>query len=825
MPFRGHTARILIAAWTCCAGLYAQQAAVTGRVVDENGGAVGGAQVSWRGAGGVVTASSDPAGNFRAVLPAAGEYALRVERPGFFVFTDARHAVEAGSQQVTIRLNHLQEFADKIDVTYSPPAIDPQQTSERKELTNTEIQGVPYPAPQDFRNALPLLNGVVQDNAGRVHFNGGDTNQANYTLDGFNISDPVTGRLEARINIESIQSMDLEGSRYSADNGRGSTGVLDLKTRMGDDRWRFGGTNFIPGVSAEGGLYINKWTPRLEFSGPIVKGRAWFHNGLDAFYNVDSVHGLPHGENRTSGISGSNLSRFHINITPANILTASFLYNLAETNRNGLSILNPAETTTNIRQATYMSTIRDQHYFGGALLDVGFADTRGLLRNPPRGDVVYEITPSGNRGNYFSGVNRHWYRQQVTANLFLPTVHFHGEHHLKFGVDVERESFHQQVDRHDYQVLRADDSVARLVTFAGDPFQDRKNLEAAQYIQDHWTPREGLAIEAGVRTEWNEVVRDLEVAPRVAVAWVPKRLRGTKISAGWGVYYDAISLGTLARGQGQMSLSTFFLPDGVVRGPVATSFEVNDRALSTPKYQTANLTLERKLPFDFYAKAGYTWRQGERGFAFDTPSPQIGPMFYDGAVFQLSNTRRDRYDALDFAVRRTFAGQFEWFLGYTRSSTRSNQAVDYSLENPVFAPQMPGPFTWDTPNRVHMWGWAPMPKRLLPRRLEFVLRNTTAAYLVEYRTGFPFSVVDQEGFLLGTPNSWRYPYYFNVNLHFERRFRALHYLWAWRFGYNNLTGNLNPNVVDNIAGSPKFLTYGRGQARAFSVRLRLLGRK
>ena len=54
----------------------------------------------------------------------------------------------------------------------------------------------------------------MQDNAGRVHFNGGDTNQANYTLDGFNISDPVTGRLETRVNIDTIQSMDLENSRY-----------------------------------------------------------------------------------------------------------------------------------------------------------------------------------------------------------------------------------------------------------------------------------------------------------------------------------------------------------------------------------------------------------------------------------------------------------------------------------------------------------------------------------------------------------------------------------------------------------------------------------
>jgi hypothetical protein len=124
-----------------------------------------------------------------------------------------------------------------------------------------------------------------------------------------------------------------------------------------------------------------------------------------------------------------------------------------------------------------------------------------------------------------------------------------------------------------------------------------------------------------------------------------------------------------------------------------------------------------------------------------------------------------------------------------------------------------------------MWGWAPLPKRVLPKALRFLTNNTTAAYLLEYRTGFPFSVVDEEDFLVGPPNSRRYPYYFNINLHLERKFRALHYLWAWRFGYNNLTANLNPNVVNNVQGTPRFLTYGRGQARAFSVRLRLLGRK
>lgn len=810
-----------------CGGLQAQ-VAITGRVVDENGAGIGGARVELRAAqrASPYVASSDLAGNFSLNLPDAGEYSVRTERLGFFVYQGQRQNFDPGQNQLVITLNHLQEFADKIDVVYSPQAIDPQQTADHKELTNTEIESVPYPAPQDYRNALPLMNGVVQDSVGRVHFNGGETNQASYTLDGFNIADPVTGRLETRLNIDAIQTMDFQSSRFSAENGRGSAGALDLKTKMGDDRWRFGGTNFVPGVATDGGLHFNKWTPRLEFSGPIAKGRAWFHNGFDAFYNVDTVPGLPNGQNRTKGLTLSDLTRFQVNLTHANNLTGSFLYNLSDASRSGLSILTPVEATTNIRQATYMTTLRDQHYFAsGALLDLGMADTRMLLRNPSQGNELYEITPFGNRGNYFTTLERHAYRQQGIANLFLPTLHFFGTHQLKFGTDFEREAFHQETLRHDYEVLRADNSIARYVSFLGPPFQAQKNFESAQYVQDHWTPREGLAIDAGVRLEWNEIVRDLEAAPRLGMAWAPHGLRDTKFSVGWGVYYDAISLSTISRQQDQMSISTFYLPGGIVQGPVSTSFQVNDRALKAPYHQMASVGVERKMPFEFYARAGYTWRYGPRGFVFDTTAPESSPSLFDGAVYQLVNGRRDRYDAVDFSLRRTFAGQFEWFAGYTRSSSRSNSAVDYSIENPIFGSQMPGPFAWDTPNRFHMWGWAPLPKRILPAKLQWITRNTTAAYLLEYRTGYPFNVVSEEGFLIGPPNSTRFPNYFNINLHFERRFRALHYLWAWRFGYNNLTGSLNANVVNNVQGTPQFLAYGRGQARAFSVRLRLLGRK
>lgn len=803
----------------------AQGVAVSGRVVDENGAAVAAARIELRSANGSSAAAfSDAAGTFHLELPAPDEYEVRAEREGFYLVHGKTGRFDEKDNLLTVTLNHQQEFSERVDVTASPPHIDPQQPAEHKELDNTEMLAVPYAAPQDYRNALPLIDGVVQDNSGSLHFNGGETSQTSFTLDGFNIANPVDGQLDARMNIDSIQSMTVESSRFAAENGRGSAGVMDLKSKMGDDHWRAGATNFIPGVATDGGWHVNKWTPRLETSGPIVKGRAWFHNGLDAFYSNDAIPGLPRSQDRTRAFSATDLSRFQVNLTPGNILTGGFLLNLAEKSRVGLSFLSPAETTTNNRQVLMMSTLRDQVYLpGGALLEAGFADSRGLVRNVPQGIELYQVTPFGNRGNYFVNLDQHFYRQQAVANLFLPVKHLLGTHLLKFGVDIEREAFHQTVLRHDYEVLRDDSSISRYVTFTGTPYQHGHNLEGAQYVQDHWSVREGLAVEAGLRFEWNEIVRQLEVAPRLAASWAPASLGGAKISAGWGLYYDSIPLDTIARAQDQSSLATFYPTSGPPIGPVTTTFEVNEHALQTPYFRVGSVGVERKIPLGLYATIGYLRRTGSQGLTFDPVSLDTLAMFYQGAAFVLRNTGRQHYDAYDVRVKRTFAGKFEWFAGYTRSTARTNAAVNYSLENPIFAVQMPGRLPWDAPNRFHTWGWVPLPK--LHGRMAFLTRNTIAAYLVEYRTGFPFSVVDENGFMVGQADSMRLPAYFSINLHFERKFQAMHYLWAWRCGLDNLTNNGNPNFVNNVYGTPQFLTYGRGQTRAFSVRLRFLGRK
>ncbi|MGH9662605.1 MAG: hypothetical protein ACRD96_28910, partial [Bryobacteraceae bacterium] len=60
----------------------------------------------------------------------------------------------------------------------------------------------------------------------------------------------------------------------------------------------------------------------------------------------------------------SNLTRVQFNLTPANILTASLLYNYIDADRTGLSFLEPVETTVNRRQNLYFTSIRDQWFFG-----------------------------------------------------------------------------------------------------------------------------------------------------------------------------------------------------------------------------------------------------------------------------------------------------------------------------------------------------------------------------------------------------------------------------------------------------------------------------
>ena len=132
--------------------------------------------------------------------------------------------------------------------------------------------------------------------------------------------------------------------------------------------------------------------------------------------------------------------------------------------------------------------------------------------------------------------------------------------------------------------------------------------------------------------------------------------------------------------------------------------------------------------------------------------------------------------------------------------------LDFNLDSPLFTQQVGGPLPWDSPNRLLTWGFVPM-----TRWFDF-------AYSADWRTGFPFNVVNQTRQLVGAPDVRRFPDFFTLNVHLEHRFFFHEYQRALRLGSNNVTGRKNPSLVNNDIDSPQFLTFGATQKRALTAR-------
>jgi hypothetical protein len=260
-------------------------------------------------------------------------------------------------------------------------------------------------------------------------------------------------------------------------------------------------------------------------------------------------------------------------------------------------------------------------------------------------------------------------------------------------------------------------------------------------------------------------------------------------------------------------LDQFYGKDGItpVGAPAETSFQLPGRALRAPGFSNWSFGIEQRLPAAFFLRAEFMQKRGRNGFAFAHPSDSGASSL--GGPYVLQNMAREHYDAVEMTVRRVFRGSYMFLISYTRSAARSNAVIDFQVSDPVFSRQSGGPLPWDSPNRFLSWGWIPMGKLV------------DIAYSLEWRSGFPFSLVDQGRSLVGTPNSRRFPAFFALNLHVERRFQWLKYQWAFRWGCNNVTGRDNPSTVNNNIDSAQFLTFASLQHRAFTARIRFLGRK
>lgn len=740
----------------------------------------------------------------------AGVHELRIEKPDFYAHVvpnlDLRKTVE-----LAVTLHHVQEFKERVEVTDSAPEVDLAQTASAAQLTNRELFSLPYPTTRDFRQALPFIPGVLLDQNDQIHVAGAAGYELYHELDGFDITQPVTGLLDMRLSPDALRLLNVQDSRYSAEYGKGSGGVLQMDTDTGDDRFRFKATNFTPGLSFKNGLTFENVTPRFVFSGPIKKNKAWWFQDIDGEYDTNLDTSLPSGANTHPLWRADTLSKVNVNLTQSNILSTSFLFNHEKDERVGLSQFTPVQSTTDQHHDEWLADVKDSAYFSDQMLvetGIGVSEFHTDVR--PRGSLPSLLNPNGAAGSAFERSDQRARRVQGLANIFLPPVQWHGRHEFKVGTDLDAIKYDQSFLRHPILIVRSDGTLARSATFFGRHLFNRDNFEASAYGQDRWSLNDRVLLEYGARGDWDEILRDVVLSPRFASTFLLDRASLTKLSFGAGLAYDRTNLDLITRPLQGLRVDQNFGANGVtpIGLPIVTSFAANPAALEPPRFLNTSVALERMLPKEVYLRVEALQKRGRHGFDYVNLSPSPAAE----GQYALETANNDRYDSISVSAHKKFAVNHEIFGNYTHALARSNAVLDFSLQNPLFAQQAGGPLAWDSPNRLISWGWFPMPWQL------------DLAYSVDWRTGFPFNVVNSDQQLVGAPGHLRFPDFFSLDLHLEKQFHFEGRQFAIRLGVNNVTDRKNPAIVNNNIDSPEFLAFAAFEKRAFTARIRFLGR-
>ena len=777
-------------------------------IVDQNGQALNSVVITVQQNGKTVLQERVPPSGrvMRHLSP--GTYKLLVQRQGFYTATvDKVTVVAGGTMPVEVRLQPVREYREEVEVTAQSSPIDPEQSASSHSLTAEDIAIIPYPSTRDYRNVLPFIPGVIADNSKQIHVAGAGTQQVQDYLDGFEVAQPASGALSLRVNPDALRKIDVRSSRYSALFGKGSGGAVDLEVQDGDNKFRYNATDFVPTFQNVKGWHLNNWTPRAYFSGPLMKDKIWFDVAHSGENDLTIIQQLPDGQDTTSSWRTDDLVRLRFNLTPGNVITASTLVSLAGTTNSGLTPQDPVSVAVNTHSLLSLYTLKDQFTIArNTLLEagIGFQGSEGTFT--PNGFAPYQFLPTGREGNFYLRTDTASSRLQSFSNLYLSPWHWLGKHQVTVGGRVDRVIYDGRTQRSTIDVEDGTGALLRQIAFTNAPHFSVHTVESSAYAQDRWSGFDRVTVEAGGRWDRDSFLGQDVFSPRVAGTAVLSRSSETKISAGTGIYYDRTNLAEVAQSLQGTRVDQYFSP---VPLTIPATFIADPRLLTLPRFVSWSVGLERRLPGRVYVRLDYLSRHGNDVWAYE---PQTN------GTFLLGHQRTDKYDGAQVTVRRDFKPGYPMLFSYTRSHARSNESVDFGIDNFTTGTQVGGPLPWDAPNQITSWGSLPLPSWWKFRKFDF-------AYSLLWRTGFSFATVNNFQQIVSPPGTFRFPDFFTLNPAIEKKFTFHGYRWAARAGIENLTNSPNPPFVDSNVNSPTFLTFfGQGH-RTFNGRIRFLGKK
>lgn len=756
-----------------------------------------------------------------------GIYQLTIEKDGFQKYENP--AVEigkistaelkinlvVGAVSAQVNIENTGENAQSVQAGSSPPSADVQRrTLERLPLATKRVD-----------EAIPLVPGVIRSSNGEISINGATEQQSSFRVNGLNVADPASGNFRLNLPVDAVESVQVFRHPYSAEFGQFTGGVTEIQTRRGGDKLHFEANDFLPDFRIIKGKLVGVQddAPHININGPIIKDKLFFSQSLGYTISKTPVRGLTFPNNETISEAQSYFTQIDSILSPTHSQTYTVGYFPERQNFVNLDFFRPRPVTPNYKQRDLVTAFHDNLAFqNGGLLQTSFSYKRFFADVRGQGTNEQTLTPTGETGNYFSSQNRRSTRSEFLETYDFPSREFFGEtHNIKIGFNFTHVSNLMNYAARPVNVRRADGTLAERRTFEAAPQIRVNNQTYTGFVQDRLIARPNLSFDIGVRLEDQRIAKERNFAPRGGFAWSP--FAGDKIivRGGVGFFYDKVPLNIRAFDQYPARTVTIYGADGQtilsrtrfenILVSDATLFPLDFRNAQSevgfvPENLSWNLQIDQVVNSRFSLRANYTNSRTTRLY---TVSPETD--FFGRSAIVLSPTGRVSYTALELTAKLILPKNQPFYISYVRSKTRGdlNDFSSYfgDFGYPLIRPNQFSRLPTDVPNRLLAWG-----NIVLPRKI-------TLSPILEWRSGFPYSIVDQNQRFVGTRNAvgQSFPPFFSLDAELSKDFQ-LTKKYAVRLSVKgfNLTDHFNPRNVRNNLGDPFFGSFINSYRRFFT---------
>ena len=772
---------------------------------------LGGAQVVVRDAADHDAASvlSEGDGHFRVVALPPGSYRVIASLDGFDPVTVPVLVGTDKMAEVALDLP-IAAISQIVDVVGTTAVVSSEGTLSPADTITSNERDV-YTPGGGLQGALRMLASIVNVPGG-VSIKGGRPSQASVQLGPSTLVNPTTGLSQVTLPDDAIDSVSVLSNPYAVEYGRFSSGLVLISTRRAGDQWRVRLNNLDPtfrttrGGSPFAVKGIGVFGPRIETGGPIVRERLFVEQTAEYRYSASDVASRPEDELRTAH-RFSSFTRADANLSPRHsmVLTAGLFPRRSM--QDTLGTFTPPNATVDLHTNASQVGMTARALWTDALFTETTLQVNTIRTDvQPQGPAPMELRPETTLGNFFNRQHRSTGAFQLVESM-SGTRNLRGALHLfKVGIDLLHSDFDGSSASRPVIIERSDGTVARRLDFPLLAVQSIASTDVALFAQDRMQPNTRWYIEFGGRLDRDGVAGRVNGTPRVGTAVLLNQSGTSVLRGGFGLFYERTPLTAGAFDQFESAVDSRFAGNGTTMIGSPIRFVHRIGTLQTPHSRAWDVGYDYRLNPMWSFHLGAIDRRGSDELI-------VEPVQNGGSgELRLASSGRSRYRELETGVHFTHTPAADFTVSYIRSVARGdlNALSNYfdAILWPVVGANAFAPLNGDAPHRVFARG------RMMPTPTWLLLG------IFDWRTGFPYSIVNDALDFIGPRNSVRFPSYARLELGIEHRFKILKYRpWIGVRAYNALNAFLPTDVQSNIS-APSFGSLYNSEYRQFRLQIR-----